>query len=108
MKAAVVLMVLIGTAAGATATEIAVAPADTLPPCVAEWMATATEWREFQVAVEDSLEAGRVREAELAAQLRLAEARLAWEKEARPSWLERWLLPLAVTAGVVVGAAAGN
>ena len=109
MRAAVVLMALLGSTAGATATDFAAATADTLPPCVAEWMATAPSWREFQVAVEDSLEAGRVREAELAAQLRLAEARLAWEKEARPSWLERWLLPLAVTAGVAVGAvAAGN
>jgi hypothetical protein len=103
------LMVMFGMTGGATATDLAVAEPDTLPPCVAEWMATSPDWRNFQVAVEDSLEAVRVREAELAAALALAEARLAWEQSSHPSWPERWLLPIAVTAGVAVGAvAAGN
>jgi hypothetical protein len=109
MTRVVALTVLLGSTGGATATDLAVAEPDTLPPCVAEWMATSPDWRSFQVAVEDSLETLRVREAELAAALALAEARLAWEQSSHPSWPERWLLPIAVTAGVAVGAvAAGN
>jgi hypothetical protein len=37
--------------------------------------------------------------------LDLAEARLQWEQQREPWWL-RWLLPVAVTAGVAVGALA--
>jgi len=99
-------LVLLGSVTGSTAQN---APSDStfanVPPCVIEWMDTAPEWRDFQVAVEDSLESLRIRGRQLEGQLALTEARLEWEKEQRPSLIEQWALPLAVTAGIILGAA---
>ncbi len=99
-------LVLLGSIAGASD-----APADTtaaMPDCVREWMDTAPEWRAFQVATEDSLEAERTRRRIIEGQLALANLRLEWEKESQPSWLDRWLLPVAAAAGVIVGTIASR
>lgn len=79
-----------------------------VPDCVLEWMDTAPEWAAFQVAIEDSLEAERTRRRRLEGEADLLRERLRWEEENRPSWIEQWALPLAVTAGIVIGAAAGR
>lgn len=69
-------------------------------------MDTSPAWHRFQVAVEDSLQAQRIRIRRLEGQLELADERLQDEKDRHgPAW-ERWLLPVAVTIGVIVGAAA--
>lgn len=61
-------------------------------------------WAEFQASVEDSLEAVRVRNRKLEGQIELLNMKIDWEKEKQPNWIEQWMLPLAVTAGIVVGA----
>ena len=91
-------------ATGSAAGEIE--PPTDLPPAVEEWMDTSPDWRRFQVAVEDSLQALRWRVRDLEGQLELSVDRLQDEKDRHGSAWERWLLPVAVTLGVIVGAAA--
>ena len=95
----VVALVLIGLISGTVSGQ------ESEPPeCVQEWMDTSQEWKDFQISVEDSLEAVKVRERLLMGQLELAEDRLRWMEEEKPSWLEQWALPVAMTVGVLVGA----
>ena len=85
--------------------ELATLPADTL----AAWVVDLTWLVEQQAADLRLADVERRRQVDsLARRLEWAEERLRWAAEDKPHWLVQWLLPLAVTAGVVVGAAAAQ
>ena len=72
--------------------------ASELPECVAAYMDTSATWHAFQVAIEDSLEAARAREAEALAALALSVA----SKERPPAWRDT-RVHVAGLVGLAVG-----
>ena len=90
-------LVLIGLVVGSPSEE---ARSEPVPEFVAAWMDTSTTWASFQAAVEDSLRNERI--GRLAAETALAQS---LARECGPPWWRWWLLPVATTVGVVIGAA---
>jgi hypothetical protein len=86
------------------AVDISAAPRDSLEAWLLDlvWL---TERQAADLRVQRSLADARVDS--VRRRLELAERRLAWEQEQEP-WLVRWLLPAALTAGVVIGVSVGR
>jgi hypothetical protein len=110
MRKAVAVLVLIGSITGPSLSQTA--SIDSVPDCVREWMDLSPQWREFQVSVEDSLEALRTRNWILSGQNELLRIQLESAKEDAPSWLEQWGLVAGVAlvagASVWIGASAAR
>lgn len=84
--------------------ELRTAPRDSLEAWLLDllWL---TERQAADLRIERSLADARVDSARR--RLELAELRLEWEQEQEPWWL-RWLLPIGVTTGVVIGVSVGR